>query len=499
MAKKARARSASTSAGARTPPSEEVWDELGGHRLLRVIGHGDRSTVYLAGGDGGHVVIKAFRPDAGRVCEEICALAAVDSPHVARIVDLSVVPGRPRCVVMERIHGCTLAEWLGGRSVIDGGEAVTAAVSLVRAVRSVHEAGWAHGAVSAANVRFAADGCPVLLGFGGVAPATPPGLLADWRACGEIVDALVGRIELPDAHGIEHVRQAMLRLCGEFGDERAQVADLESRLFELGPPAPVIPPSADRSGALRSRLGTEATNADAAPSPPESGEQSDGGGQPSRVRRAMPRLAHGAHALMEHGLGRELLPRLRALVVGRRRPLIVGAVAAAAIAAVGLLAVPSSPPGHPETSDRRASAPEALPARGDGRPQPHRSAGSVPRPSASDTAGPAPSEDEDPVTAAAGLLARRHACLVRRDGVCLAAVDEAGSPLLGTDMALIADGGAAAKVPDPPGRSLLSLVEALGEAAIIAVASNAAETTQPASVLMIRTEAGWRLRELFEN
>jgi hypothetical protein len=103
--------------------------------------------------------------------------------------------------------------------------------------------------------------------------------------------------------------------------------------------------------------------------------------------------------------------------------------------------------------------------------------------------------DVDPVHAAHGLLERRRDCLAHRNPECLAAVDQPGSPLLAADIELAAAG---ASLATAPALSRLSLSEALGDAAIVAIAPSD-ETTKPASVLVIRTEAGWRLRALFEN
>ena len=84
-----------------------VWDELGGYRLLRVIGRGDHSDVYLGADEGEQVVVKAYHEDVDRqrIGNEVGVLASIRSPHVVRLIDTSLTPGRPPCLVLERLSG----------------------------------------------------------------------------------------------------------------------------------------------------------------------------------------------------------------------------------------------------------------------------------------------------------------------------------------------------------------------------------------------------------
>ena len=210
---------------------------------------------------------------------------------------------------------------------------------------------------------------------------------------------------------------------------------------------------------------------------------------------------------MEHGVGAQVAQRVRGLVSGRRRAVAVGIAAAAVLTVVALMATPSAPAGHAEAT--APATPTITRESGDARPTgPITSPPSTPAPRGSATSGA-----EDPVSAAFRLLKARSECLADRDAACLTAVEQAGSPLLTADGALIVAGGKLAPAPDS---SRLSLAETIGDAALIAVApetnttdgattgdaganSRSPETTKPASVLLIKTEAGWRLRALYES
>ena len=89
------------------------------------------------------------------------------------------------------------------------------------------------------------------------------------------------------------------------------------------------------------------------------------------------------------------------------------------------------------------------------------------------------------------LVARRDGCFRDLSVLCLDGVDEGGSSALDADRAAlrgIMDGGDA-----PPGVQLSSptLVERLGDSALIDLGPD----SDPASVLLLKGEAGWRIRD----
>ncbi|QCR19379.1 hypothetical protein [Agrococcus sp. SGAir0287] len=89
-----------------------------------------------------------------------------------------------------------------------------------------------------------------------------------------------------------------------------------------------------------------------------------------------------------------------------------------------------------------------------------------------------PAPEASPVDAAEALLLLREACLDAGDDACLASV-------------LDPSGGAAQATWRMPADAVLAEAAVLGDAVLVDVAS----ATQPASVLVVRTDAGWMLRD----
>ncbi len=129
-------------------------------------------------------------------------------------------------------------------------------------------------------------------------------------------------------------------------------------------------------------------------------------------------------------------------------------------------------------------------------------------------ASPGPDADAarspDPDIAAPALLRLRAACLHNADAACVCDVDEAGSAVDDADRSTIASGGSAS----PEGAALhvddaLGPARRLGDTALFELrpgsdtpAARAAESAperRPASLLIVRGEAGWRIRDLMDD
>ena len=89
------------------------------------------------------------------------------------------------------------------------------------------------------------------------------------------------------------------------------------------------------------------------------------------------------------------------------------------------------------------------------------------------------------------LAARRQTCLAAAQVSCLAEVDQAGSAAMRADENSVL-GQREAFAIDTHGAVL---VERVGGSAIVSALLN----EQPASFLLMKGEAGWRLREFFER
>jgi hypothetical protein len=106
------------------------------------------------------------------------------------------------------------------------------------------------------------------------------------------------------------------------------------------------------------------------------------------------------------------------------------------------------------------------------------------------------------------LFVERARCLAAASLACLEGADQLGSAVLDADQSAVARarGGATAHHGPDYTRYQASLIERTGNSALVELAPPASgsgaraapENSKPASVLVIKGEAGWRLREIFE-
>jgi hypothetical protein len=105
---------------------------------------------------------------------------------------------------------------------------------------------------------------------------------------------------------------------------------------------------------------------------------------------------------------------------------------------------------------------------------------------------------DDPIAAVVALLQIRDDCVTERSVLCLDAVGQVGSSALDDDQRLVRTLQDGAESPEPflVDATQVTLVERLGDTALVELADVA--ETQPASILLMRTEAGWRIRDYLE-
>jgi len=163
---------------------------------------------------------------------------------------------------------------------------------------------------------------------------------------------------------------------------------------------------------------------------------------------------------------RRAVTEVGARLGARGRVLALGGGLAVALTIGAVLLVPSAPTPH---SDAPMRTPVPTTARAEATPDAHLMGA-------------------DPVAATAVLLAARDACMTGaedRRSACLAAISD------GTASSI--------DLPDRPLAGLApSLLERTGDTALVALTPKDPKTA-PASALLMRTEAGWRLRQLYEN
>ena len=155
-----------------TSPATAPLPEINGYRVLRQLGRGGMSTVYLADqvALGREVAIKVMSPQAlgdeisrRRFENEVRTIARLEHPHIVRIHELGrTKDGLPYYSMPHLPRG-----HLGDRDYTrDEAGAVDIAVALLAALEYAHSRGVVHRDVKPENVLFDDAGRPLLADFG---------------------------------------------------------------------------------------------------------------------------------------------------------------------------------------------------------------------------------------------------------------------------------------------------------------------------------------------
>ncbi|MET0226321.1 MAG: serine/threonine-protein kinase, partial [Dokdonella sp.] len=149
-------------------------DLLGVWRLQRRLGQGGMGAVYLAERADGHfeqlAAIKLIRgtPDAQALIQfarERQILAALQHPHIARLLDGGATPGGQPYLVMEYVEGEPIDAYCRRRGLGLPARLVLFQ-QVCRAVQFAHQRLIVHCDLKPSNVLVRKDGTPVLLDFG---------------------------------------------------------------------------------------------------------------------------------------------------------------------------------------------------------------------------------------------------------------------------------------------------------------------------------------------
>ncbi|MCL2778180.1 MAG: serine/threonine protein kinase [Polyangiaceae bacterium] len=157
-------------------PGELMGTVLGGkYRIGKKIGSGGIGVVYAAEHTtlGHEVAVKVLRGAAARDGGEIARLRReaivqvhIDHPNVARVYDLDQMPDGSMYVVMERLHGRSLADKLSRERIVVPGFAVPAFQGVCRALNVAHNKGVIHRDLKPGNIFLCDDGESKVLDFG---------------------------------------------------------------------------------------------------------------------------------------------------------------------------------------------------------------------------------------------------------------------------------------------------------------------------------------------
>jgi hypothetical protein len=493
------------------------------------------------------VALRVYDADAdgAAITTEVEAMAQVGA--LPALYDLATLADGRTCVVVERIAGPSLARLVLERGLTCG-EAVTVLAPIAVALGEFERHGFAHTRLAPSDVVFDDSGRPRLIGTGALRsldaphadPAARTALLRDMSAAfAQLVDevALVTR----PAGALDPVRSLLAELL-DARPFRTRPDEVERLLFALATPKPVMSlPGAVVLGTAAHRLDTAGPPVAGGPSsgpretpgdvvahaPPASdlpNEPSVAGERaelpPPAQRRWLPGIFASVSGVVDEALPDEtagerswragmsaarsewpgvLAARCRALIAARSGVLIVGALAGAGALVLALTLVPpadekpgraahaapaSTPPQSGETATETAAPASAEPE------------SAAPQPSAPESSA-AESSAADAAAATADLLRRREECFAELGLVCLEQVLQPGSGIDAADrVALVAAQGG-----EPGSRPEFALDAArvtgeMGGAWLVEVPYRDDER-QPASVLVMRSEAGWRLREIF--
>ncbi|HRN29467.1 MAG TPA: protein kinase [Terrimesophilobacter sp.] len=507
---------------------------IAGYRLIRVLARGAHSEVWLGAADAGAspVAIKLFHPSTAltRVDTEVEALGRASHRHVQRLLDISVDPGGRTCLVLERL-GPSLARVLADRDRVSAGEAVTVLAPVCEALTELHRVGIAHGRLDAGSVLFDSSGAPVVSCLGGAvlvgdfphppqqASLTPAQQATDHDLAGDRVSLATLAEHVLARVGGENSVLRWLATCPSTSVGFA--AELAERLHSSSPAAPIAIP---RSGS-GSSLSDARELSLALRSQQTHGAATDGygDGDPSAVSSREPASVTTSSWLSGTAIASLMPPWLAAQftrwferlrtqwfeendvgnafdtargIIGRVRKtvrtvrprvwvLAVGGLVAV-IFAVALVGTDATPPAE-------AQAPP----------------GPVGAESPTETSIPAPVEtglevSDEPVDIARTLLVLRERCYRELSVLCLDAADQPGSAAMEADRHAIRQHqqGAPHDGRLDWSQAELTLIDELGDGVLITASLSppAVDAEQPttATLLLVRTDEGWRIRDLIE-
>lgn len=487
---------------------------IAGYRLLRRIANGDRADVYLAAVDRPEnadndaaplVAVRVYASSAPgeSIATEIEAMAADTSGALPELYDVATLDDGRCCLAVERMPGPTLAGLLLGRR-LDPGEAVTILAPVVVAVAELAESGFVHTRLSANDVIIDATGRPRIIGLGAL--QRMPGHLhhgerTDLLRTGhEVLAELIGDVMLATRpagvfDGALEIIRAALATRPFAPCER----EVERALFKAASPTPIAGVAVRRrSAALPGRMTAPFTH-EPSDAPVDPG--------PRRPRRGvLSTLAEIAQLpvpsaervadLADRDHAATLVGRMRRRLAARRRAVLVGGVIGGAALVLMLTLVPPAPADEGTAAERGSMT--------------HRTETAIPVPSAAPERSAARSEstpperdsetepDLDAVGAAAQLLELRASCLATLDQACLSQVAQPDSAIERADLDLLAGARSGSAVPlDAFALDGITVTAEMGSAVLLSVPYIDAQR-EPASLLVMRGEAGWRLRELFD-
>src|SRR6266705_1788406 len=162
-------------------PEDMAGTVLGHYRIIRQVGYGGMSTVFLAEDInlGRDVAVKVFWPRPGetkdflrRFSREARVLAQLDHPNILPVYDYGEQDGQAY-LVMPYMSCGSLKDMLKVRNVLPPTEAIHLTIETLNALQYAHERGLIHRDIKPGNMLFKSDGKLMLCDFGLVKVISP--------------------------------------------------------------------------------------------------------------------------------------------------------------------------------------------------------------------------------------------------------------------------------------------------------------------------------------
>ncbi len=158
-------------------PATARWEgrRIGAYRLVREVGRGGMSRVFLAERADGqfeqHVALKLLRPgfdtdiDVGRFRAERQILASLNHPNIARLMDGGLTADALPYLVLEYVDGSPVDSYCQTRALTTR-QRLDLFLTITDAVEYAHRNAVVHRDLKPSNILVTADGAVKLLDFG---------------------------------------------------------------------------------------------------------------------------------------------------------------------------------------------------------------------------------------------------------------------------------------------------------------------------------------------
>ncbi|WP_226655019.1 hypothetical protein [Leifsonia sp. LS1] len=464
-------------------------------------------AVVVHGGELARSMVLCVRSGMGFPDAE--ARHAIVSEHLATVTGLPQrqVRGNPICSRLDehlpagslrsRVHAGPLSL----------GEAITVLLAVFDVLQAAHRAGFGGLEPSGERIRFRADGCPVLSGLWGVGPLTQESATRDAEAFLRLVRQMASAVADGSGRALLARVERVMALGG---------GGLREELLTVAPPVAMRLTAGGAADGSRVRAGVGAgmgTRAHAA-ARVETG---------SRGRRSAAGAKRRRSARWDVVLDGDPFGAVRTAVVSmvRRRPKLVLAIGAPVV--TGVLVVAAAPPFEEQGPARDAPVAVAT--------APSASSSRDPRPATSSPT-PRPAASGDPRSGARGcgevdLFELTGNAGTNSDAGTEGAKPDALSPgpaspdgvsgpscVTTPEAAEEHEAGGVPSRDDPAEAALAALsargdpraagasaevTQRWGDAALVRIVPDAASgaDSEPASLLLLRNEAGWRIRAVY--